>query len=374
MKLNHVSDEELRQRLPKMVGKSRVVEADVVALIAEFDARKLYAPEGCSSMFDYCLRRLHLSEPEAYLRIFVARASRQHPMVLTMLRDGRLHLSGIERLAPYLTPANREALLKRATHQSKRQIEEMVAELKPRADVRATIRKLPDRRRQAQPTPTLQLRPDGVSTASAELRLDGVQAPPRPASARLTVVEPLAPGRHKVCFTASTELRDKLERLQALMRSSVPDGDLAKIIDVAVTRELERIEAKRFAKTKTPRKRLAETDTTPKSRYIPAPVRRVVHERDAGRCTYRDKRGRRCTKRHDLEFHHRKPFGRGGPHSPEVLTLHCKVHNELMAELDYGKEVMARFQRSPSRVSEPAGAYRASPLYSPGFVARGVRR
>ncbi len=106
-------------------------------------------------------------------------------------------------------------------------------------------------------------------------------------------IEPLAPARHKVCFTASTELRDKLERLQALMRPSIPDGDLAKIIDVAVSKELERIEAKRFAKTKAPRKALAETDTTPSSRHIPAAVRCVVHERDMGRCTYKDRYGRR---------------------------------------------------------------------------------
>jgi hypothetical protein len=53
-------------------------------------------------------------------------------------------------------------------------------------------------------------------------------------------VEPLAPGRYSVRFTASADLRDKLERLQALMRHSVPDGDLAKIIEVAVTRKLER--------------------------------------------------------------------------------------------------------------------------------------
>ena len=244
-----------------------------------------------------------------------------------------------------------------ATHKSKRQIEEIIAELQPRAEVRPVMRKLPERRQQAQPAPALQLRPDGVSTASAEVRLDGVQAPPRPASPRPATVEPLAPARYKVCFTASAELRDKLERLQALMRSSVPDGDLAKIIDVAVTKELERIEAKRFAKTKAPRKGLAETDTTPKSRYIPAAVRRVVHERDGGRCTYRDRHGRRCSKRHDLEFHHRKPFGRGGDHSPEVLTLHCRVHNALLAEHDYGEEVMARFRRSGSRVSEPVVVY-----------------
>ncbi len=138
----------------------------------------------------------------------------------------------------------------------------------------------------------------------------GTRSAPGPGELRLLrrgrPVEPLAPARFKVQFTAGAELRDKLERLQALMRSSVPDGDLAKVIDLAVTKELERLEARRFAKTKKPRKRLAQTDMRPKSRRIPAPVRRVVEKRDGGRCTYRDKHGRRCSKRHDLEFHHRE--------------------------------------------------------------------
>ena len=68
------------------------------------------------------------------------------------------------------------------------------------------------------------------------------------------------------------------------MRSSVPDGDLAAIIEQAVTEKLERLEARRFAKTSAPRKGLADSDTSPSSRHIPAAVRRTVHERDAGRC------------------------------------------------------------------------------------------
>ena len=46
-------------------------------------------------MFKYATEMLHLSEAEAYLRIEAARASRKHPMLLDMLADGRLHLSGI---------------------------------------------------------------------------------------------------------------------------------------------------------------------------------------------------------------------------------------------------------------------------------------
>ena len=74
-----------------------------------------------------------------------------------------------------------------------------------------------------------------------------------------------------------------------------------------------------------------------------------MHERDGGRCTYRDKQGRRCTKRHDLEFHHRKPFARGGEHRPEVLCLMCRTHNMLMAEQDYGKVKMDGFRSRHSR-------------------------
>ena len=63
--------------------------------------------------------------------------------------------------------------------------------------------------------------------------------PQVPAPAKPAAVKPLAPARYRVEFTASAELRDKLERLKALMRSSVPDGDLATILDQVVTEKLE---------------------------------------------------------------------------------------------------------------------------------------
>ena len=57
-------------------------------------------------MHNYCTDVLRLSDAEAYLRIRAARASRNHPMLVTMLEDGRVHLSGIAELAPHLTDAN----------------------------------------------------------------------------------------------------------------------------------------------------------------------------------------------------------------------------------------------------------------------------
>ena len=342
-----ISDNELLRRLSELLQKSRRVESELVAHIGEVDARRLYAREAAPSMFAYCTEVLNLSEHEAYLRIAVARASRKHPMLLEMLGEGRLHLSAIGKLAPYLTEANRETLLARAAGKSKRKIEELVAELSPKPDVPATMRKLPEGREKTKRTPVSQLGPDRV-------------AMPLPAPAqevKPAVVEPLAPARYKVQFTASGPLHDKLERLRALMRSSVPDGDLAAIIEEAVTEKLERLEAKRFAKTKAPRKSLEQTDTSPSSRYIPAPVKRAVRERDGDQCTFVDEQRRRCTARDRLEFHHRQPYGRGGDHSPENLQLTCRTHNGYFAEWDYGRQVMERFRSSGNRVSEPAPMY-----------------
>ena len=49
------------------------------------------------------------------------------------------------------------------------------------------------------------------------------------------------------------------------MRSSVPDGDLAAIIDSSGTEKLERLEARRFARTKAPRRGLSESERAPSS-------------------------------------------------------------------------------------------------------------
>ncbi len=104
--LKSIPDDELIRGLSEIIRQSRRVEADLVAHIAEVDVRRLYAREAVSSMHVYCTEALGLTDFEAYLRITAAGASRQYPMLLTMLRDGRLHLTAVSRLASHLTQRN----------------------------------------------------------------------------------------------------------------------------------------------------------------------------------------------------------------------------------------------------------------------------
>ena len=200
-----VPDDELLERLSALLRKSRRTEADLVAHIGEVDRRRFYARAAAPSLFAYCTEVLHLSEAEAYLRIAAARAARQHPQLLAMLDDGRLHLSAVAKLSPHLTPENRDPVLQRATHRSKREVEELVAELSPRPDVPCLVRRLPER---LERTPGLLRRPRPfrasaasaaragmLLNAGAELRPDGVVTPVEPRRAEEDPVELPGPDR-----------------------------------------------------------------------------------------------------------------------------------------------------------------------------------
>jgi hypothetical protein len=114
-------------------------------VLMELDARRLYLAEGFSSLFIYCTQALHLSEHAAYNRIEAARAARRFPVILDLIDEGAITLTGVRLLAPHLTVANHRDVLASARHKNKRDVELLVASLHPQPDVPAVIRKLPTR-------------------------------------------------------------------------------------------------------------------------------------------------------------------------------------------------------------------------------------
>ena len=102
------------------------------------------------------------------------------------------------------------------------------------------------------------------------------------------------------------------------------EGDLGSIIEEAVTEKLERLGSKKFSKANASRKSVEETDTSASTRYIPAAVKRTVSARDGGQCAFVSENGRRCPESNGREFHHQKPYGRGGDHSLENIQLMCR--------------------------------------------------
>ncbi len=323
----HLSNEALIAEIATAAGRERQATARLVALLAELDARRLYLEAGCASLFTYCTDVLHLSEHAAYGRIEAARASRRFPVLLERLADGSHTLTAVTLLAPHLTDQNHRAVLAEARHLRKREVEALVARLRPQPDVPAVVRKLPVPQALS-PLATAPV-PAPVCRPVLTVDHDAGATPQLPmAATRSTVVAPLAPERYKVQLTISQETHDKLRRAQDLLRHAIPTGDLATIIDRALTLLVGDLERARAAAVEHPR---AARAAAAGSRHIPAAVRRAVWRRDQGRCAFVGKEGR-CVERAFLEFHHVEPHAAGGPASVENIQLRCRAHNIHEAE------------------------------------------
>ena len=332
-----LSDQQLVAEINRLAVAERGATAALISALAEFDARRLYLGQGCSSMFTYCTQVLHLAEHAAYNRIEAARAAQRFPIILELLSNGRVHLSAVRLLSPHLTEANHRSLLVEASHKSKRQLEEIVARLQPRADVPSSIRKVP-----SAPAPTLisTSSPAAAAPQSSETPSDRIPV----CTARREKVEPLAPGRYKVQFTVTSETYEKFRRAQDLLRHRVPNGDPAAILDRALTALLDTLQKERLAETRRPR---AVRPTKKLSRHVPAAVRRDIWARDEGRCKFEGPAGR-CRETGFLEIHHVVPYASGGPTTVENLELRCAAHNRYEAEQHFGLFVRERPPHWPS--------------------------
>jgi hypothetical protein len=313
-----LSDRALLEEVKSLAVRERQATSRLVASLAEFDARRLYLGEGCSSLFTYCVQVLHVSEHAAFNRIEAARAARRFPLILERLADGSVHLTAIRLLAPKLTPENHRALLDAARHKSKREIEHLIAQLEPRPDVAASIRKLP--------APTV-----GPCDEEKPAASEPSTAAPPP-SVKSPVVSPLSPERYKVQFTVSKETHDKLRRVQDLMRHRVPNGDPAVIFDQALTALLAELERTKLAAAKRPR---ATSASSGASRHVPAAVKRAVWTRDGGQCAFVGNAGR-CRETGFLEFHHVVPYAASGETSIQNVELRCRSHNVYEAGEYFG--------------------------------------
>ena len=349
-----LGDQELLTRITVLAGREREATAELVAHLAALDVRpSLYAAQGCGSLFTYCTQVLRLSEDATCNRIAAARACRRFPVILDLLASGELTLTAVRMLSPTLTPEKHEAVLERARHRSRREIEAIVAELAPRPDVAPSIRKLPTPALAPSPAPASER---GLpSSSQAEM-----SAPPQPAPTSdppLThrpVIEATSPDRYRVQFTFGKESHDKLRRLQDLLRREIPNGDPAAIVDRALTLLLEKVEQQKRGTTK--RRATAKTARRPSirpgtdsSRKIPAEVQRGVCQRDGDQCAFVSKSGHRCTERSFLEFHHIVPYALGGQATLDNISLRCRRHNQYESELVFGP-------RGASVVREPVVA------------------
>jgi hypothetical protein len=186
------------------------------------------------------------------------------------------------------------------------------------------------------------------------------------ALSRKVVVEPLSVARYRIQLNASAELKQKLDHAVDLLSHSIPSGDLSSVIERALDLLIERVQKERFGQTKSPRRGFDSDSNKSKSslksrafqagvrEHIPNCVKRRIATRDGLRCTFVGSDGQRCTATKFTQIHHEEPWARGGGETVENLRILCGVHNRLLAEREFGRELVAQRIAESGRAAQRA--------------------
>ena len=318
--------------------KSRVAEG--IALIAVLDHRKDYLAAGYSCMRNYCMGRLHMSEGRALRRIQVAKAALRFPEVFECLADGRLSVATAAVLAPHLEPETAAELLAASAFQSRDEISRLLA-----------ARSNPSAAALAKPVGELLVEPTSCQHAPGHVishlnHCNGVSGDCTASGQRQAQMElprrgrvsPSATGEYDVRLTITPAEHEELVRAQALLGHAVPSGDPALVYARAITHYLAHLEKQRLGV----KPGAAVEAGSARGRAIPKALRRLVWERDGGRCAFVSADGHRCEEIRRLEVDHITPVSLGGESTPDNLRLLCSCHNAYEAERVLGREHVQR--------------------------------
>lgn len=319
-------------------------DARIVQLLVDVEDRSLHLLEGCSSIYDFCLNRLGMSEGAAYLRMTSARLVRRFPTLAGYLERGEIDMSKLALLRDHLTEENVDAMIAATRGKSKMQVKELLAAKSPGPVKPSSLRKLPT-----------------VKTAN-----DIAPVAPRH-------IEPVTESRYRFGLTVTREQRDEVLYVRDLVMHRIPSGDLTELVMDGIARIRRDAERELFGGPSTRERPVPGTRPRPPApptkalKKVPRRVRREVFARDGHRCTYSSAKGHRCPATAFLELDHIIPVARGGMHDPDNLRVRCYAHNKLYAELVYGAEYVRRkIHLSQLKSTQP----KAAPTNVTGVAAK----
>lgn len=276
-----LSDDALVAELDACVVAGRENDVRLLVYMIAMEKRGLYRLYACSSLYDYCKRKLRMSDGQTYRRIATARLVERYPFLLPLIASGVTHMSTLAHIRSFVTPDNVHALVADTAGKNRDEIDRILA--------------------------------------------------------RRFGLERRVLSERGVIFV-DEELDALIQRSFELECHAVPDGDRLKLAKRAFRALIAQAEKKQRAKADRPRPGPAKATKT-----IPRASTRAMFEKHGEQCCYVDPvTGERCGSRVFLQRNHRRMRVHGGTHEPENLEPLCGPHNRFLAALALGRERIDR--------------------------------
>src|SRR5215475_1239711 len=134
------------QFLDKLLGSERRVQVDFLIALAEFDRQELFLPLGYSTIWEFCMKGLHLCKGSTYKRTHAAALIRRFPRAAEVLRERKLCMTTLVELEEVLTEENFDAVVAQAAYKTKDEVQQLKATMQAPPELpRDSVRRAPKR-------------------------------------------------------------------------------------------------------------------------------------------------------------------------------------------------------------------------------------
>ena len=271
---NKVHHQQLHEKAIATSKKFHQAESDLITILQELDQHKTFRHYHCTSLFDYCLKHLKLSEANTSNFITVARKAKEIPELKRAIQEQNLSVSKARKITAVITAQNADEWLSKAKTLPKNQLEKEVAKVSPKS---------------ATPEKAKYVTEDRIY---------------------------LQLGISEKTFT-------DLKRAQDIeSQKSHKAATMENILEEALKLYLQKNDPVQKAE------RLAKPiqEHVPGTRQLSAQTKHNVNKRDQGQCTHQDQ-NIRCSNKRWTDIHHQIPLSQGGSNDLDNLTTLCWAHH-----------------------------------------------
>jgi len=310
----------LNQRAIELCQKYLRIEWPIIEVLQQVDEAKLYKYLGESSLFQYAVRVLGLSEPVAGCFITVAKKAKVVTKLNEALQANALSVSRASRITSAINEENAIELIEFAKTHSKRDVDLKMASLNPKS-----------------------ARRERVKPINAELYEVTVYIPKETLDTWKRAQSVVAQNKQKHPTLAATlkemgeeflKHKDPIKRAERILAKKKKKAEPDPRTQEHCPDRVSRLSAQKPVKRKP----------------LPAGLKHQVFKRDAGVCTHINSRGERCNVDRWLHIHHIRPVSHGGSNDLENLTTLCSIHHDLIHQLTLPNEALVTWLRSPQSV------------------------